>query len=45
MDSSIEKLAKRVEAKEEDKDILLRELVATGRAAEADAAISKEMLQ
>jgi hypothetical protein len=33
MDSPVEKLAKRVEAKEEDKDILLRELVAAGRVA------------
>jgi hypothetical protein len=30
MGSPIEKLAKMVEAKEEDKDILLRELIAAG---------------
>jgi hypothetical protein len=45
MDSPFEKLAKMVEANEEDKDILLRELIATRRAAEEDAAIAKEILQ
>jgi hypothetical protein len=45
MVSPIKKLAKRVESKKEDKDILFQVLISAGRAAEANAAIAKERLQ